>query len=80
MTRPDLLHLLEEALELKPNTLTGGGKLRDLEGWDSMSALLVIAILDKKCGLALPGGRVAQCQTVDDLLGLVNGARGASAA
>ncbi len=78
MTRPDLLRSLEDTLGLKPYSLTGDERLRDVDGWDSMSTLLVIAMVDKKFGRALPGSRVAQCQTVDELLGLIDGARAAA--
>jgi len=51
--------------------LTGGEKLRDLEGWDSLSTMAVIARVDKELGLPLPGNRVARCQTIAELLDLL---------
>jgi acyl carrier protein len=70
MTRQDALRLLEKTLELSPHTLTGGETLRNLEGWDSLSTMTIIAMADKEFGLPLPGGQVARCQTVDELLAL----------
>ncbi len=52
-------------------TLTGGERLNDLEAWDSLSTMMFIALVDKKFGVPLPGNRVAQCRTVDELCGLI---------
>jgi hypothetical protein len=71
MTRPDALRLLEETLEMPPHSLTGGEALRELQNWDSMSALAFIAMVDERLGRPLPGGLVARCRSVDDLLGLL---------
>jgi acyl carrier protein len=72
MIRQDALRLLERTLDMGPHTLTGGETLRDLEGWDSLSTMAIIATVDKELGLPLPGSRVAQCQTVEDLLALIS--------
>ncbi|HEY7329092.1 MAG TPA: acyl carrier protein [Gemmataceae bacterium] len=71
MTRQDALRLLEQTLDIQPHSLTGGETLRDLEGWDSMSTLAFIAMVDKELGQPLPGSRVVQCKTVDQLLELM---------
>lgn len=71
MTRHELLRLLEETLEMKPQTLKGGETLRDLEGWDSLSTITFIALVDKRFGRPLPGSQVARCRTVSELLTLV---------
>ncbi|HWG41897.1 MAG TPA: acyl carrier protein [Gemmataceae bacterium] len=80
MTRQDALRLLEKTLELAPHTLTGGETLRNLENWDSLSTMMIIAMADKELGLPLPGNRVAQCQTVDELLALLANASAKRAA
>jgi len=72
MIRQDALRLLERTLDMGPHTLTGGETLRDLEGWDSLSTMAIIATVDKELGVPLPGNRVAQCQTVEDLLALIS--------
>ena len=71
MTRQDALRLLEQTLDMGPHTLTGSETLRDLEGWDSLSTMAIIAMVDKELGRPLPGSRVAQAQTVDQLLELM---------
>jgi acyl carrier protein len=72
MTRSTALRLLEDTLQIAPNTLTGGEKLTEVEGWDSLSTIAFIAMADKDFGLALPGNRVVACRTVDELLGLLD--------
>ena len=71
MTRQDALRMLEETIDLKPNTLTGHEALGDLAGWDSMSTMAFIATVDKAVGLPLRGNQVVRCQTVAELLDLV---------
>jgi acyl carrier protein len=80
MDRQGALRLLEETLDLDPHTLTGGETLRELAGWDSLSTVAFIAMVDKEFGRPLPGARVAGCQTVDELLGLLDAAVAAPAA
>ncbi len=80
MDKPDGMRLLERMLELSPNTLSAECRLRDLDGWDSLGTMTFIALVDKELGLPLPGSRVARCQTVGELLGLLGEARGARAA
>jgi acyl carrier protein len=71
MTRQTVLHLVEEMLELTPNTLAGPEKLTDVPGWDSLATVNFIATVDGKLGVTLPGKRVLACRTVDDLVGLL---------
>jgi hypothetical protein len=71
MTSQDALRLLEQTLGVAPHALSGTEALRDVEAWDSLSTMLFIAMADKHFGLRLPGGRVAACRTVGELLGLL---------
>jgi acyl carrier protein len=80
MTRQDALHLLEETLDLRPNTLSGAERLAGLEAWDSLSALTVIAAADKKFGLPLAGALVGRCRTVAELCDVLVEAAGRRAA
>ena len=80
MTRQEALRALEETLEMGPNTLTGDEALKDLKNWDSLSTLMFIAMVDKKFGLPLPGGRVARCQTVSELIALLGNTAAGKAA
>jgi acyl carrier protein len=71
VAKSDALRLLEEMLDLRPQTLTGGECLKDLEAWDSLSTLMFIGLVDREFGVPLPGNRVAQCKTVDELCSLI---------
>jgi acyl carrier protein len=74
MIKHDALRWLEKALDLAPHTLTGTERLRDVENWDSLSNLAFIAMLDKEFGVPVPAKKVAACQMVEDLLGLITAA------
>lgn len=80
MTRQDALRMLEKTLDMGPNTLTGGETLREVVGWDSLSTLAFITVVDKEIGLPLRGNQVARCQTVNELLELLDIASAARAA
>ena len=80
MGKPEGMRLLEQMLELGPNTLTAERRLRDLEGWDSLATMTFIALIDRELGVPLPGSRVARCQTVGELMGLVTEVRAGRAA
>jgi acyl carrier protein len=71
IAKHEALRLLEEMLDLRPQSLAGDERLRDLEAWDSLSTLMFIGLVDRKFGVPLPGNRVAQCQTVDELCSLL---------
>lgn len=71
MNRQEGLRLLEETLDLPPNTLTGAETLRELAGWDSLATVAFIAMADKTLGVPLPGERVARCRTAEELLALL---------
>ena len=78
MNTSDLLRLVEQTLKLKPNTLRGDENLRDVEGWDSMGTLNFITMADRKLGLALPGLEVARCQTIAELISMLDRSRRAA--
>jgi len=71
MTKHDALRLLEEMLEVGPDTLTPERRLWDLAGWDSLATMTFIALVDRELRLPLPGNRVADCETVGELLSLL---------
>lgn len=71
MTNKEILQLLEEALELKPGTLQGTESMDDLEGWDSLRVLTVMASVDDRCGVTLSPDRMILCKTIEQLMGLI---------
>ena len=73
MTKQAFLHELEQQLELPSGSLREEDKLSDLESWDSMAAVLFIALADEKAGVTLSGSQIAGSKTVGDLLSLLSG-------
>jgi len=71
MTKAEFLHALEDSLEVDRGALKGDQILEDLECWDSMSALLYMALADEKLQVAITGGMVMSCKTINDLVGLL---------
>jgi acyl carrier protein len=53
--------------ELKPET-----RFREVEGWTSLVALLVITMVDEEYGVVLPPEEMRKTQTIQELFDLVN--------
>lgn len=71
MTTSDFLRALEEALEVDQNSLQESQRLEDVEIWDSMAAMIFMALVDEETGLSVTGDQIMDCQTVGDLVGLL---------
>ena len=71
MQKAEFLKLLDELLELPSGTLKGGEELADLERWDSMAAVDFLALADEHLELIVSPQQLANCNTVNDLLGLL---------
>ena len=75
MNRKEFLAQLDEILELPAGTLTGAEPLSDLENWDSLAMMNVIALASDRCGVTLSPRKIAACASVADLAQLT-GAEG----
>lgn len=71
MNEKAFLNELEEILELDPNTLQGDETLLDIEQWDSLAFLSVIALADQKFDLVIPGDQLESIKTIPDLIDLM---------
>jgi len=71
MTRTEFLKELEDQLGLPGGTLVDSQRLDHVEGWDSMAAVIFMAVADEKMGVAVSGDQIAKAKTVDDLLSLL---------
>ena len=71
MTKSEFLRALERQMEVPQNTLSEEQQLAQVPGWDSMAAVLFIALADEKAGVTISGNQIAQARTVDQLLALV---------
>lgn len=71
MTRAEFLMEIETILESDSGTLTGTEVLSGLEMWDSLAVLSYIAMVDENFGINVPGRKVNECKTVNDLVVIV---------
>jgi acyl carrier protein len=62
---------LEQALQAAPGSFKETDRLEDLEGWDSIGALAVIAMVDEKYGVTLDANALQKCKNINDLANLV---------
>jgi acyl carrier protein len=70
MSREEFLQQIDELLDKAPGTLKGPEDLAS-EGWDSLSVISFIALVDQSFGTAVETKALARSKTVDDLLALV---------
>jgi acyl carrier protein len=72
-TIEDFIRLLTENIEgleecnLNPNT-----NYKDTDGWNSMNALLIMALLETEFDISITVEQMKQCQTVEDLYKLTS--------
>ncbi len=68
MTMAEALSMLAEAFNEPVEKLSPDVHRDQIEGWDSMGALLLIAELDERFGLALPADESRAMKKVGDAL------------
>ena len=66
-----LLRQLEETLNVESGTIQETDRLENLEGWDSIAVISVMAMFEYSYGVTLDPDNLVQCQTVGDLIRLV---------
>lgn len=72
MTVKEFIAKLEEDVVFVPSgTLTKETVLEELDDWDSMATVAIIALADEYLGIQLNGEQIASCKTVDDLIKLM---------
>jgi acyl carrier protein len=71
MNRQQFLTSLEEILELDDKTLKGDEALIDIEQWDSLAFLSVIAMADENFDIVIEGDKLEGIKSVNDLVALV---------
>ena len=68
MTNDKKLAVLEYILELDEGELKENTKLSELEGWDSMAKISLIALMDDEFGKAISSEHIRGFNTVQDIL------------
>jgi acyl carrier protein len=71
MNREHLVTELAALLEVNPGTLREDEQVRNLEHWDSLKLLEVIALADEQLHVQIDADRLVQCVTVGDILKLL---------
>lgn len=67
MDSAQFLDRMAQELTEESGELTMNSRLDDLAGWDSMSMLGVIAMIDAECNCVLSANDLATCKTVGDI-------------
>lgn len=62
------LALIEEALDVEEGSLTAETSLDNVEEWDSIAMLSLIAMLDEEFGSTITGKELKALKTVADIL------------
>ena len=68
MELTEKLALIEEALDTQEGALAPETVLDEVESWDSIAALSLIAMMDDNFGKTLSGSEIKALKTVGDIL------------
>ena len=73
MKTADFMNELKDALEIEDEDqeITLETNLKDLEEYDSLSVLSIIAMIDKNFGKQIPSSDFVKVTTVNSLMGLI---------
>ena len=71
MEKERLIEILVEITESAPGKIIGSSFLEDIGLLDSMATISLISVIDEEAGVTLEVEKLGDCQTVDDLVGLV---------
>ena len=58
------------------STINADTEFKDLEGWSSMSALSVIAMVDAEYDVQIKGDDIRNAETIEDLFNRINEIKG----
>ena len=75
MNMQEFVAHVEHALDVPDGTLGEEDRLVDLEKWDSIGVLMVIAAVDRHYGVVLTGEALMQCETVGEVAQRVEASR-----
>lgn len=68
MTEKEILAILEDAMELDEGELSAETVLEDLDEWDSLSKLSLMAVVKKKLDKTLTAAEIRAFETVNDII------------
>lgn len=58
--------------EIESDTLTAATNFKDIDEWDSMVALSIIAMVDEEYSVKITGNDIKGAQTISDLYSVVS--------
>ena len=62
------IELFKETLEIEENSISRDTIFRDLDQWDSMAFLSVIAMIDEEYDVVIEGNDFKELKTIGDLI------------
>ena len=65
------VHAIKDAFEKPPENLGLSTVLRELEGWDSLTSVMLVAEIYADYRVQISGDEMSGCRTVADLMSLV---------
>lgn len=68
MNDKEKLNRLEELLDLDTDTLSPDIELREMDQWDSMAVISVMAMYDEEFGKIVSASEVKQFKTIKDIM------------
>ena len=68
MNKQEFFDALDELFQEEPGTITESTDLKRLEGWDSMTFVGLIAMVDEKFGFTLEPSVVTKSDSLADIL------------
>ena len=67
-----ITHIENEFDEVEPGSLQPSSSIKELEGWSSMHALILIALVDSEYDILLTGEELRSISTIQDLFDVLN--------
>lgn len=64
----EFLKLFKETLEIEDMDINLDTVFRDLENWDSLTFLSVLAMIDEEYDVVIEGNNFQELQTIEDLI------------
>lgn len=66
-----LSNFVEELEDVKINEITLESKFRDFDEWDSMTAMMIIAMIDEKYNVIIAPDELKSCNSIGELFDLI---------
>jgi acyl carrier protein len=70
------INLFKETLEINDQEISLKTKFRELENWDSLSFLSVLAMLDEEYDVVIEGNDFRKLVTIEDLINEIRNRKG----